>query len=73
MTSISPCESVSLHLLVGPFHISRLYSKRDNANMKHELLSADELPRPGTMVSIDAEFVSMQDVRVMLLDDFMSC
>lgn len=28
--------------------------------IKHELLAADELPKPGTMVAIDAEFVSMQ-------------
>ncbi|EJD06087.1 uncharacterized protein FOMMEDRAFT_78690 [Fomitiporia mediterranea MF3/22] len=33
---------------------------RDNASIKHELLGQDELPKPGTMVSIDAEFVSMQ-------------
>ncbi|KAL5528994.1 hypothetical protein ACEPAG_4968 [Sanghuangporus baumii] len=33
---------------------------RDNASIKHELLGMDELPKPGTMVSIDAEFVSMQ-------------
>ena len=30
--------------------------------VKHELLGLDELPRPGTVVAIDAEFVSMQQV-----------
>lgn len=30
---------------------------------KHELLSAIELPRPGTVVAIDAEFIQMQQVR----------
>lgn len=33
---------------------------RDNTAIKHELLSQNELPGPGTLVSIDAEFVSMQ-------------
>uniref|UniRef100_A0A0W0F3U7 PAN2-PAN3 deadenylation complex catalytic subunit PAN2 n=1 Tax=Moniliophthora roreri TaxID=221103 RepID=A0A0W0F3U7_MONRR len=33
---------------------------RDPALIKHECLSYDELPRPGTLVAIDAEFVSMQ-------------
>lgn len=49
----------SIHVL-----IVHLRSNRDNAHMKHDLLSMDELPRPGTMVSIDAEFVSMQQVRM---------
>ena len=30
--------------------------------MKHETLGQDELPTPGTLVAIDAEFVSMQQV-----------
>ncbi|GJE87918.1 PAB-dependent poly(A)-specific ribonuclease subunit PAN2 [Phanerochaete sordida] len=33
---------------------------RDPASIKHELLAPEELPRPGTLVAIDAEFVSMQ-------------
>ncbi|KAJ7581374.1 ubiquitin carboxyl-terminal hydrolase-domain-containing protein [Mycena floridula] len=33
---------------------------RDSSRIKHECLSMDERPTPGTMVSIDAEFVSMQ-------------
>lgn len=28
--------------------------------IKHEPLQQDELPRPGTLISIDAEFVSLQ-------------
>ncbi|KZS98990.1 cysteine proteinase [Sistotremastrum niveocremeum HHB9708] len=33
---------------------------RDPSAIKHEVLRFDELPRPGTLVSIDAEFVQMQ-------------
>ncbi|KAF9265751.1 hypothetical protein L218DRAFT_859665 [Marasmius fiardii PR-910] len=33
---------------------------RDPALIKHECLSHDELPKPGTLVAIDAEFVQMQ-------------
>ncbi|KAL1747522.1 ubiquitin carboxyl-terminal hydrolase-domain-containing protein [Schizophyllum fasciatum] len=39
---------------------SNIAIKRDKSRIKHELLRYDELPRPGTMVAIDAEFVSMQ-------------
>lgn len=31
--------------------------------IKHECLRFEELPKPGTLVAIDAEFVSMQQVR----------
>lgn len=30
--------------------------------IKHEVLREDELPKPGTLVAIDAEFVEMQSV-----------
>jgi PAB-dependent poly(A)-specific ribonuclease subunit 2 len=30
--------------------------------VKHDLLRPDELPTPGTVVAIDAEFVKMQQV-----------
>ncbi|KAG8829897.1 poly(A)-specific ribonuclease [Serendipita sp. 400] len=33
---------------------------RDNSQKVHEILTPDELPRPGTEVAIDAEFVQMQ-------------
>ncbi|EMD34423.1 hypothetical protein CERSUDRAFT_117294 [Gelatoporia subvermispora B] len=33
---------------------------RDPAVIKHEVLDKDELPKPGTLVAIDAEFVQMQ-------------
>lgn len=38
-------------------------SNRDPALIKHRLLHPDEMPTPGTLVSIDAEFVLMQQVR----------
>jgi hypothetical protein len=36
---------------------------RDENLIQHECLSYEELPKPGTLVAIDAEFVSMQQVR----------
>ena len=39
------------------------HRNRDKKMTKHELLSAIELPRPGTVAAIDAEFVQMQQVR----------
>ena len=44
-----------------------LCSHRDPAQIKHELLRDDEIPGPGTLVALDAEFVSMQIVRTPLL------
>lgn len=35
---------------------------RDKSLIKHECLRFEELPKPGTLVAIDAEFVSMQQV-----------
>lgn len=35
---------------------------RDKSLIKHECLRFEELPTPGTLVAIDAEFVSMQQV-----------
>ena len=35
---------------------------RDLNLVKHACLQGDELPNPGTLVAIDAEFVSMQQV-----------
>ena len=38
------------------------YRNRDKSLIKHECLRFEELPKPGTLVAIDAEFVSMQQV-----------
>jgi hypothetical protein len=35
---------------------------RDNSLINHEYLRFEELPRPSTLVAIDAEFVSMHQV-----------
>ena len=40
--------------------IPTLCSNRDPRMIKHEPLRYDELPTPGTLIAIDAEFVSMQ-------------
>ncbi|KAH8833946.1 ubiquitin carboxyl-terminal hydrolase-domain-containing protein [Flagelloscypha sp. PMI_526] len=37
---------------------------RDQALIKHTVLSTEELPKPGTIVAIDAEFVSMQQEEI---------
>ncbi|GAA96870.1 uncharacterized protein L969DRAFT_87898 [Mixia osmundae IAM 14324] len=38
--------------------------RRDPSKIKHEVLSASEIPRKGMLVSIDAEFVSLQQEEV---------
>jgi hypothetical protein len=35
----------------------------NKAKLAHEPLTNDELPTPGTLVAIDAEFVSLQKVQ----------
>ncbi|KAK2467007.1 hypothetical protein APHAL10511_001265 [Amanita phalloides] len=42
---------------------------RDENLVQHETLSVDELPRPGTLVAIDAEFVSMQQEETEIRSD----
>ncbi|EPQ58579.1 hypothetical protein GLOTRDRAFT_35919 [Gloeophyllum trabeum ATCC 11539] len=42
----------------------RVTVNRDKSLIKHECLRYDELPKPGTLVAIDAEFVSMQQEEV---------
>lgn len=41
-----------------------ILSNRKASMIKHKVLQADELPRQGTLVSIDAEFVSLQQEEV---------
>ncbi|KAJ7184324.1 ubiquitin carboxyl-terminal hydrolase-domain-containing protein [Mycena filopes] len=41
-------------------HDTSISLNRDLNRIKHECLSFEELPKPGTLVAIDAEFVSMQ-------------
>jgi hypothetical protein len=40
-------------------------SHREPNLVQHEILSPDELPGKGTLISIDAEFVSLQDVSLL--------
>jgi PAB-dependent poly(A)-specific ribonuclease subunit 2 len=42
---------------------------RNPAMIKHQYLLPDELPRPGTVVAIDAEFVLMQQVSLTQISD----
>lgn len=55
LTSL-PSESDPL-ILCRDTNISQ---NRDQNAIRHQLLRQDELPNPGTLVAIDAEFVSMQ-------------
>lgn len=41
---------------------SSAHRNRDKNIIQHECLRFEELPKPGTLVAIDAEFVSMQQV-----------
>lgn len=43
-------------------HAHDHFRNRDKNRIKHECLRQDELPIPKTLVAIDAEFVSMQQV-----------
>jgi PAB-dependent poly(A)-specific ribonuclease subunit 2 len=58
-TSISMYDFFSEYPAFLPDVILR---NRDPLMIKHECLSYEELPKPGTLVAIDAEFVSMQQV-----------
>jgi PAB-dependent poly(A)-specific ribonuclease subunit 2 len=40
---------------------------RDPSHIKQQYLTEDELPKPGTVVAIDAEFVLMQQVSLLLM------
>jgi hypothetical protein len=51
---------VSCHCLKQYFLTTPNFRHRDASLIKHEPLGPEELPRPGTLVSIDAEFVQMQ-------------
>ncbi|EFI28391.1 PAB-dependent poly(A)-specific ribonuclease subunit PAN2 [Coprinopsis cinerea okayama7 len=42
---------------------------RDQGSIRHQLLTPDELPKPGTLVAIDAEFVSMQQEETEIRSD----
>ncbi|KAF7359264.1 PAN2-PAN3 deadenylation complex catalytic subunit PAN2 [Mycena sanguinolenta] len=53
----SPCMYLHLSSLATA---DLWYSNRDPNRIKHECLSFEELPKPGMLVAIDAEFVSMQ-------------
>ena len=39
-----------------------LNSNRDLSLIKHQFLGTNDMPKPGTLVAIDAEFVLMQQV-----------
>ena len=54
--------SIDFLCLHGTLWLIGAISHRDKTVIKHELLGLDELPKPGTVVAIDAEFVSMQQV-----------
>jgi len=38
-------------------------SRRNRTQIKHTCLGLDEIPKPGTLVAIDAEFIALQLVR----------
>ncbi|KAG5646693.1 hypothetical protein DXG03_002683 [Asterophora parasitica] len=43
-------------------HDTSISLNRDPRLVKHDVLRPEELPRPGTLVAIDAEFVLMQQL-----------
>ena len=65
--SAMPLDLTSLPMGIDPSILSRDVSISWNRNpnlVKHRNYTPDELPGPGTLVAIDAEFVAMQ------LDDY---
>lgn len=63
------CKDTNIAMLVQFYFLvsrSRLlmftvpHRNRDSRLIKHEPLRFEELPKPGTLIAIDAEFVSMQ-------------
>lgn len=50
-------------------HDTSISLYRDPRLIKHEFLRPEELPRPGTLVAIDAEFVSMQQEEIEFRSD----
>jgi PAB-dependent poly(A)-specific ribonuclease subunit 2 len=50
----------TLVLVLDCAHGEHVIRNRDLALIKHQPFKPDELPRRGTLVSIDAEFVSLQ-------------
>lgn len=59
-TSIDPL------ILCRDFNISQ---NRDPTRIRHTLLSEDELPNPGTLVAIDAEFVALNQEELEIRSD----
>lgn len=60
--SMSVCRQ-----LCGICLLNLRFRNRDPTLIKHELLEFSELLTPGTVVAVDAEFVSMQQVRAVML------
>lgn len=56
LADVSSQLQPDLSLLVQDVHIS---SNRNEALRRHTILSGDELPKPGTLVAMDAEFVAL--------------
>ncbi|KAF5381095.1 hypothetical protein D9615_003865 [Tricholomella constricta] len=50
-------------------HDTSISLSRDPRFIKHEVLRPEELPRPGTLVAIDAEFVLMQQEEIEFRSD----
>ncbi|PVG02168.1 hypothetical protein CPB86DRAFT_811668 [Serendipita vermifera] len=62
----------NLPMRVDPSILSEdisLSSVRDKASKAHEVFGPDEMPKPGTVVAIDAEFVQMQQEETEIFND----
>ncbi|PWN52754.1 hypothetical protein IE53DRAFT_366908 [Violaceomyces palustris] len=59
-------EEMDSSILCEDFNISR---NRDPKRIRHEPLARDEIPKPGTLVSIDAEFVALNQEELEVRSD----
>lgn len=64
-----PYRRKTSHIWVPLIERSSHHRNRDSSLIRHQLLQSDELPRPGTLVAIDAEFVSMQQEEMEIRSD----